>query len=680
MNNQEKKFFNEFAEDAFIEIDENLQKIKSELLQLEKFIGKKNISKKILNNMLIPFHTIKGISGMVGLSEIQNISHAVEHFIKHLIESGITLERKAVDGIYDSVKIIESLLVVYREDKTNLLPSYKQEMDRLIDLMFKLCEKSSETKPIENILETVNLNIPKDVEEFIKDYLGKDKIIYALNFKPSAEMFSKGININKIREYLANFCDIIHSRPIKDEFGAVCFELILATESELENDEFLKEAQVKLARYYSPLKKVEVEEQPKEKVEETKVVTDYQKFSFSNVVRIELSRIDDLINMLGDLVITRSKFDLALKNLSSKMDNAVYRTFAEINLLLERKIRDLREGIMRTRLVPMNDLFERMKFVIHDLVRQNNKSIELELSGKETEIDKYVVEKMFDPLLHLVRNSVSHGIESPEERVQLGKSPNGKISISAYASGDSVVIEITDDGRGIDKTKVVEKAVKLGLIKSSTEISDNELLNIICSPGFSTRDEADMASGRGVGMTSVKKVVDELGGRIELYTEKNKGTKFTIYLPLTLAIVDAMIVEVENQLFAIPQPNISEIIDVEKSMIKVTESFYFIDYRTQLLPLIFLKEFFKKQASENDLKRYFIVIVDTTFGKAGLVVDKIKTKREIVVRSLNDPLVRIDGISGATELGDGKAVLILDCPGIVGSYVSMTKNLKEKIK
>lgn len=680
MNNQERKLFNEFAEDAFAEIDENLQKIKSELLQLEKFVDEKNISKKILNNMLIPFHTIKGISGMVGLSEIQNISHAIEHFIKYLIERGAILKKKAVDGIYDAVKVIESLLVIYRENKQHLLPSYKEEINRIIDLMFNLSELLPETKQQEKEVKLEEHKIPSDFEELLKDYLNKDKFIYSLSFKPSSEMFSKGININKIREYLSDFCEIIHSRPIKDEAGNVCFELILATEKELEDDEYLNDAKVKLTRYYSLLPPKQTDASLKDIVEEPKPISEYQKFSLSNVVRIELSRIDDLINMLGDLVITRSKFDLAIKNYSSRMDKEVYRTFSEINLLLERKIRDLREGIMRTRLVPMGDLFERMKFVIHDLVRQSNKSIELELSGKETEIDKYVVEKMFDPLLHLVRNSVSHGIETSEERIKIGKNPTGKISIRAYASGDSVVIEIEDDGKGIDKSKVVQKAIELGLVKSGLEINDNELLNIICSPGFSTRNEADMASGRGVGMTSVKKVVDELGGRIELQTEKGKGTKFTIYLPLTLAIVDAMIVEVANQLYAIPQPNISEIIDVEKSKIKVTEGFYFIDYRTQLLPLIFLKEFFNKQTSENGLNRYFIVIVDTTFGKIGLVVDRIRTKREIVVRTLNDPLVRIEGISGATELGDGRAVLILDSQGIVSAYISTVKNIKEVIK
>lgn len=331
-------------------------------------------------------------------------------------------------------------------------------------------------------------------------------------------------------------------------------------------------------------------------------------------------------------------------------------------------------------MVPIGELFERLKFVVHDLVRQSAKSIELELSGKETEIDKYVIEKMFDPMLHLIRNSVSHGIETQEERKNLGKNPTGKISIVAKTSGDSVVIEITDDGRGIDKSKIAQKAKELNLLKQSNEISDIDVLNILCSPGFSTRSEADMTSGRGVGMTSVKNVVEELGGRIELKTELNKGTTFIIYLPLTLSIVDAIIVEIENQLYAIPQPTISEIVVIEKSSIRVTEGFYFTDYRNQILPLIYLKEFFGLKINGRIEDRQSVIIVDTTFGRIGLVVDRIKTKREIVVRTFNDPLLRVNGISGATELGDGKPILIIDCLGIVTSFINKTKEINEGIQ
>lgn len=677
MNTNEQKYFTEFADDAFIEIDENLQKIKSELLRLENFIGQKEINKKILNNMLIPFHTIKGISGMVGLVEIQNLSHSVEHYIKFLIEQKAILTEQAIAGLYDSAKLLESFLYVYKEKKFDLLESYKQELDRIIDLMFRLSSEVSESTSETTTEDKEIEKLPADVAELINENLEKDKFIYSLIFKPSPELFSKGININKVRETLSDFCEIIHSKPLKDEKGFVHFELILATKQELEENDLIKEANISLKKIYSPAKKDDKGTTPEQK---EKQITEYQKFSLSNVVRIELSKVDELINKLGELVIARAKFELSLKNYANRLEKEVYRNFSEINSILERKISDLRESILRTRMVPIGELFERLKFVVHDLVRQSAKSIELELSGKETEIDKYVIEKMFDPMLHLIRNSVSHGIETQEERKNLGKNPTGKISIVAKTSGDSVVIEITDDGRGIDKSKIAQKAKELNLLKQSNEISDIDVLNILCSPGFSTRSEADMTSGRGVGMTSVKNVVEELGGRIELKTELNKGTTFIIYLPLTLSIVDAIIVEIENQLYAIPQPTISEIVVIEKSSIRVTEGFYFTDYRNQILPLIYLKEFFGLKINGRIEDRQSVVIVDTTFGRIGLVVDRIKTKREIVVRTFNDPLLRVNGISGATELGDGKPILIIDCLGIVTSFKNKTKEINEGIQ
>lgn len=296
--------------------------------------------------------------------------------------------------------------------------------------------------------------------------------------------------------------------------------------------------------------------------------------------------------MLGDLVIVRSRLDLFIKNMKSTLPASVLRNLSEINSQFERKIRSLRDGIMNTRLVQIGEIFDRMNFVVRDLVRGSEKQIKLEVYGRETEIDKYVVERMFDPILHLVRNSISHGIEPPKERMKNKKKPEGRIILNAYSSGDSVIIEVSDDGKGIDRSKVINKAFELGIINKKEQITDAELLEIICSPGFSTRNEADMGSGRGVGMTSVKQVVDELGGKIELSTQTGQGTKFKIQLPLTLAIIDAFIVETINQSFAIPQQLISELISIELKDIQKSEGFSFVNYRNKVMPIIFLDELF----------------------------------------------------------------------------------------
>jgi len=299
-----------------------------------------------------------------------------------------------------------------------------------------------------------------------------------------------------------------------------------------------------------------------------------------------------------------------------------------------------------------------MRFVVRDLARETNKKVLLQIEGEETEIDKFVVERMMDPLLHLVRNAVSHGLESESERLAAGKSTEGRLTLKASTSGNTVMISIEDDGRGIDIEKVIEKAKSLNLLDMDTGIDQNMLLGILCSPGFSTRDEADRASGRGVGMTVVKNAVTELGGSIKLESKKNAGTRFTIQLPLTLAIIDALIVMAGGQIFAVPQVSVSEVLEVLPSDITELENNELVPYRDGVLPLARLSNIFG--IGEVKSRSCYALVAGEGSAMAGIVVDRLLGQREIVVRAITEKLIQIPGIAGATELGDGKAVLILD--------------------
>jgi two-component system chemotaxis sensor kinase CheA len=310
-----------------------------------------------------------------------------------------------------------------------------------------------------------------------------------------------------------------------------------------------------------------------------------------------------------------------------------------------------------------------MQFAVRDLARENGKQIRLEISGENTEIDKLLVERMLDPLLHLVRNSVSHGIEPAPEREAKGKSPEGKIKLHAATVGETVVIEITDDGRGIDREKVADRARRQGLVQRGEEPDEAMLLEVLCTPGFSTREEADKTSGRGVGMDVVRRTIDELGGSIALETETDKGTKFRIQLPLTLAIADALIVTVDRERFAVPQSNVREVIEVEQRSVRQFENNEVIEYRGAALPIVRLARLF---ALEEKYQRAFhAFIVGEGKQAVGIAVDRIIGQSEIVIRAINDPLAQVPGISGATELGDGRVVLILD-------VVAITRRLKQK--
>jgi two-component system chemotaxis sensor kinase CheA len=342
---------------------------------------------------------------------------------------------------------------------------------------------------------------------------------------------------------------------------------------------------------------------------------------------------------------------------------ADWRAIQEQGVAIERHVRDLRDGVMRIRLVPIGEIFERMPLVVRDLARDAQKQVRLEIEGQATEIDKYLTERLMDPLLHLVRNAISHGIETPAERVAQGKPAEAVIRLQASNVGDTVVLRVADDGRGIDRLRVASRAREAGL-EAGVDVSDNRaLLDLICSAGFSTRLEADRGSGRGVGMAVVKKVVQELGGTLTVDSTAGEGTTFVMTLPLTLAITDALLASVGSQLFAIPQGSVQELIEVDGATVRQLENNEIMPYRTGVIPLVRLATLFGIDAPARSAQHAFVV--GTGLGTVGLVVDRIVGQREVVVRALTDPFVRVDGISGATELGDGHAVLILDVPALL---------------
>ncbi|WP_020480618.1 chemotaxis protein CheA, partial [Kamptonema formosum] len=472
----------------------------------------------------------------------------------------------------------------------------------------------------------------------------------------------------------------------------------------------------------------------------------------ANIVRVDLARLDELMRMVGDLVISRARLEDNLARLEETVPANQLRPLRETNQAMERQLRQLRQGVMRVRLVPVGEIFARMQFVVRDLARERQKKVTLELSGQETEIDKFVVERMMDPLLHLVRNALSHGIESEEERVRAGKPPEGKIALRAIAAGEMVALEIEDDGRGVDAERVVERARALGLLGVDTfgknlctigtqifgstppgkraitsslslqargnfpaagadskggqgGIDSATLLDILCAPGFSTREQADLTSGRGVGMAIVKNRVLELGGTLTLETQPGTGSRFRIQLPLTLAIADALIVSVAGQTFAVPQSCVGEAIEVQPEAVTVFENSEIISYRGGVLPIVRLARLFglsepqhrgeaaprkvgpggrseefparrspslapaecertPPPESSSATARFYAFVVGSGLNAVGIAVDRILGLREIVVRPLTDPLVSVPGIAGATELGDGRVVLIIDAPAL----------------
>ena len=384
----------------------------------------------------------------------------------------------------------------------------------------------------------------------------------------------------------------------------------------------------------------------------------------ANIVRVDLTRLDDLMRMIGDLVVSRARLEDNLGRLPSGVPADQWRLLQETSQAMERQLRRLREGVMRVRMVPIGEVFTRMQFVVRDLAHESGKKVALALSGQETEVDKYVVERMMDPLLHLIRNAVSHGLEPPEERLARGKPAESTITLRATTSGETVVLEVEDDGLGIDPERIARRAAELGLGGGgSGPLGMPALLALLCTPGFSIRERADRASGRGVGLDVVKSAVQELGGSLTLTTRPGHGACFTVRLPLTLAITDALTVQVGTQTFAVPQGAVLEVLELQAGQVTVLENNEILSFRGGALPLLRLANLFALEDT-GDGRRH-VLVVGSGGNRAALVVDRVLGLREVVVRALTDPLVKSPGLAGATELGDGRVVLILDVAGLL---------------
>jgi len=714
-------FFAEFAEDYFAECEEHLTVIRRDLLEMEAFVHQPQVERSLLEELFGTFHSFKGMSGMIGVKEAEQLAHEMESYLRVLREKQVVLSQGGMDALIAGTKMLEKVIDNRRTQEP--APDIEPAIAQLQAIVPAPTQPAPSDRKDASTLPAVALTLNPEEKAHLADALQKGKKIWRFEFAPIPQ---RGINVKEIRDRLQANGEIIHAEPRITTEGGVVFDFLLASDAQESifadwrddgvtytlyqegergrGGESEQEARGQGAGSKGELPSTSLQpneeargqgagsrgELPSTSLQLNEVGQEENPPSPcspppcspasyppppviaatapSNVVRVDLAKLDELMRIVGELVISRARLDDNLTKLETVVPARQLRSLRETNLNIERQLRDLRDGVMRVRLVPINEIFARMQFLVRDIARESNKKVRLELSGQETEIDKFIVERMMDPLLHLVRNAVSHGLESESDRLRLGKPPYCVIALRAAYSGELVVIEIEDDGRGVDVQAVAARARGLGLIDDDVAIDIRTALDIICSPGFSTREQADLTSGRGVGMAVVKNTVHELGGLLTLESKVGEGTRFTIQLPLTLAIADALIVSAGEQIFAVPQSSVREVIQVQRTAVTVLQNNEMIGYRGGALPLIRLSRLFG--LAESSEGRFFAFVVGSGLNAAAIAVDRILGFREIVIRTLRDPLVQVMGIAGATELGDGRVVLILD-------VVALT-NLKSK--
>jgi two-component system chemotaxis sensor kinase CheA len=639
----------ELLDDFFAEADEHLLDIRRGLVQLEASVGKAHPDPKIIEELFRNFHSFKGISSIVGLRPAEAVAHAAEDFLRLMRSGKSALTGKGLEVLMAAAQNSEQVVGAFRLRKP--LPGYES----LLAELKQQCEEASTSNSPAQAAQKKTTPSDADLLTKVEEAKAGGMLLWRYTFSPSHELNARGVNLDVIREELLKFGEILKSSSMVKGQGEIAFEFLVAT----------KETPTDIAAWEAKGVTVQSAEQPEAGAKPALEDPAHNPFlAPSHVVRVDLKRLDDLMRITGEMVIHRSRLEAQLARISgTRVD---LRGVQEVSGGLGRSLRDLREAIMRVRMVPVAEIFTRMPFVVRDLARQTQKKVRLKLEGQETACDKYLIERLKDPLLHMVRNAFSHGVETPEERRAASKPEEATIELRASTSADSVVIEVRDDGKGINPNAVIQRAKKLGM-EVPEVVNEAEILRILCAPGFSTRDDADHAAGRGVGMAVVASTVRELGGTLALESEEGRGARFTLRFPMTLAIAETLIVTAAGQTCAVPQNVVREILHATEEQIERVNGIEAIAYRSGVLPVVRLAGLFRLTSAVKE--KLWVLVISSERGSIGLVTEKVLGQREVVVRALRDPLIQTPGISGATELGDGKPVLILDGAALTSGNV-----------
>ena len=651
----------EFLEDFYAECDQHLVEIRRALLHLEEQAGDPAATPQIVEKIYRSLHSVKGICGMAGLQSAERLAHAAEDYLRAITRHESQLTPEGLEALTEVSKALEQLVVAHRQGQPEV------GVNELVEKTAALSQDSKRRAPSGG-LESRPFDQPSEaVLALIQTAVQQGKQVFRCVFKPAPELDRRGVNVGFVRTQLQGLGEILHAAPKVQAGGELLFEFLLAAQNEPAELERLADDGIQVSLLKEGASHTGGENKPPVQPSTAAPPTLTSPFMApSHFVRIELGRLDELMRMLGELVVQQARLEEGLGRVTPLLPSSESRGLQETRHALGRDLRHLRDGIMRLRLVPIGEVFDRLPFVVRDLTRESGKKVRLVVKGEDTELDKYLVEQMKDPLLHLVRNAVSHGIEPAAERLAQAKPIEGTITIKASTIAETVVIEAIDDGRGIDRTAIAAKAQREGIPVSET-LNNAEVLELLCTPGFSTRDTADLGAGRGMGMAAVHNTIIELGGELELETTPNSGSTFRMRLPLTLAVADALIISAGGQRFAMPHSVVQEITTVEPAAINRLEQNEIVRHRNGVLPLLRLSTIFGLKSEARNGSP--VLVIGTGLNAVGIVTDRVLGHREIVVRPIKDPLLKVAGISGATELGDGQPVLILDS-------VSLTQTAK----
>ncbi len=616
----------EIVESFLIESKEILESLDSDIIEMEK----RPDDTELLNQVFRSFHTIKGSAGFLSLTKLTSITHKGEDILNKLRKKEVELNDEIMDAIliaFDKLKeLIFCIEANHNEDVE--IEEAQSDLAHAIEKIEKGMMVTSENK-------ISSASKPKSKKTAPKKQTAKSKE----NANTKKVSVKKKVNKTKPKTE-----EIKNTEPKKEEIP-----LEVKTE------------------------KIEVKQKDETQQNQNRSL-DPNLIKKESTIRVDIERLDDLLNIASELVLGRNRLTQINSDFTIQFEGTDHaRDLSEVVKLIDHMTNELQSIVMKTRMVKIGKVFNRFPRLVRDISRDSNKNVELIIEGEETELDKSLIEEINDPLVHLVRNSIDHGIEKPEVRVQSGKNPVGKIKLSADHEGNNITITIEDDGKGIDPEIIKEKAVSKGLItvEKSKELNKQEIFNLIFLPGFSTAEVVTNISGRGVGMDVVRTNVTKLRGLINIESEKGVGTKIIIKLPLTLAIILGMIVKVKEESLVIPLSSVIETVRVHSDNINTINGHEVIRIRDSVIPVVDINELlYKHRDKVVDRVWQYIVVVGIAEKKFGIKVDKLIGQKEVVIKSLGNYLGAIKGIAGSTILGDGTVVMILDVAELLTKFTS----------
>ncbi|MES1182723.1 MAG: chemotaxis protein CheA [Myxococcales bacterium] len=683
-------------EEFFSEAQEIIETLSRNLLALDAAQKSGKEDPSLINEAFRAVHTLKGLAGLFGAVRLGAFSHRLEDLLDDLRLGRMELRPEVLDVLFSTVDAYGRILTIEKEGRDEDLPSV-DDLFRRLDRLGAAVERGH--SPVGDYeLDPGMLAVLTEYEEHrLRSNIEQNLKLYRLRVQFDLSTIDKALD--DMKERAKRHGEIITYLPTGEATGvdAIELDLLLASRDDLATligslgaDNIVIEEIPRRRRSVPPSVPpvrgsvagavTSPKQDQLDRMADAPGDAAPSLRSLTQTVRVDIRKLDHLMNIVGELSIVRSSLSRIAERLRGEGSRQLATELMRLHRNFDRRLGEMQDGILEVRMVPLGQVFDRLARVVRQISRDLNKEIRLVITGAETEIDKLIVEELSDPLMHMIRNAIDHGIESAERRAEVGKPLAGTIALNAFQKGNHVMIEVEDDGRGIDEEALVEKAVASGKIArhEASELVRDEILALIFVPGLSTREQVDDLSGRGVGMDIVKTNINKLGGVIDVHSETGIGTKMAITLPITLAIVSALLVRVHEQVFAIPLSTVSEALSFDPSQVRRVENREVITVRGSSLPICDLGRLLGLPEPQEDRRRRFVVVAALGNRRLGLVVDHLFGQEDIVIKPLGSSLSRVRGFAGATELGDQRVGLVLDSGAVIEEVLSGAEGPRER--